>query len=76
MCKVFIDERIGTRKGRFFMANYTDEQKSRIMQMPAAVLLDAIIADAGSAVVGIREFMAGEKFFSDAGGLYPGTPCY
>jgi hypothetical protein len=55
------------------MANYTDEQKSRIMQMPAAVLLDAILADAGSAVVGIREFMAGEKFFSDAGSLYPGN---
>jgi hypothetical protein len=43
------------------------------MQMPAAVLLDAILADAGSAVVGIREFMAGEKFFSDAGSLYPGN---
>lgn len=53
------------------MTTYTDEQKNSIMQMPAAVLLDAMMADSGSAVVSMREFMAGEKFVSDAGSLYP-----
>ena len=53
------------------MTNYTDEQKNSIMQMPAAVLLEAMMADSGSAVVSMREFMAGEKFVSEAGSLYP-----
>lgn len=53
------------------MTNYTDEQKNSIMQMPAAVLLDAMMADSGSAVVGMREVAAGEKFISEAGSLYP-----
>lgn len=35
------------------MANYTDEQKNKIVEMPAAVLLDAIMADVGSAIVGM-----------------------
>lgn len=55
------------------MINYTDEQKRTIMQMPAAVLLSAILADAGSAVVGMREFMAGEKFISEASTSYRGN---
>jgi hypothetical protein len=55
------------------MTNYNDEQKRNIMQMPAAVLLSAILADAGSAVVGMREFMAGEKFISEAGTMYAGN---
>jgi hypothetical protein len=53
------------------MASYTEDQKRTIMEMPAAVLLSAILADAGSAVVGMREFMAGEKFFSEAATMYP-----
>jgi hypothetical protein len=55
------------------MASYTDEQKSRLMQMPAAVLIGAIVADAGSAVVGVREFMSGEKFITEAGRAYSGN---
>ena len=55
------------------MASYTDEQMNRIVQMPAAVLMGAILADASGAVVGIREFMAGEKFISDAGQMYSGN---
>jgi len=55
------------------MINYTDELKRNIMQMPGAVLLSAILADTGSAVVGMREFMAGENFISEAGTKYPGN---
>jgi hypothetical protein len=55
------------------MANYTEEQKNRIREMPAAVLLNSIIADPGSAIVGMREFMAGEKFISDASVNFPGN---
>lgn len=55
------------------MANYSEEQKRSIMEMPAAVLLSAIVADPGSAVVGMREFIAGEKFFSEASTMYPGN---
>jgi hypothetical protein len=53
------------------MANYTDEQKSKIEQMPVAVLVDAIVADPGSALVGMREFLVGEKFMTEAGTTYP-----
>lgn len=53
------------------MVTYTDDQKNRIMQMPSAVLLSAMVADKGSAVVGMREFMAGEKFISEASTMYP-----
>jgi hypothetical protein len=56
-----------------FLASYTDEQKNRIMQMPATVLLSSIIADGGSAIVGMSEFMAGEKFITDTGAKYPGN---
>ncbi len=59
------------QKGTFFMTNYTDEQKSRIMQMPAAVLLESMQVDAGSAVVGMREFVAGEKFITDVSAQFP-----
>lgn len=52
------------------MASYNDEQKRSIMEMPAAVLLSAIVADSGSAIVGMREFIAGEKFISEAGTTY------
>jgi hypothetical protein len=55
----------------FCMTNYTDEQKNIIMQMPAAVLLGSIVADPGSAIVGMREFIAGEKFITDASQQYP-----
>jgi hypothetical protein len=58
---------------KFFMASYSEEQKRSIMEMPAAVLLSAIVADAGSTVVGMREFIAGEKFFSEASTRYPGN---
>ncbi len=53
------------------MINYTDEQKSKIMQMPAAVLLESMLADAGSAIVSMREFVAGEKFITDARAQFP-----
>src|SRR2546430_584701 len=62
-----------TPERKFFMTNYTGEQKRNIMQMPAAVLLSAILADSGSAVVGMREFMAGEKFISEAGTMFAGN---
>lgn len=55
------------------MANYTDEQKNKIIEMPAAVLLDAIMADVGSAIVGMREFLAGESFITKAAAKYPGN---
>lgn len=55
------------------MTSYTGEQREKIMQMPAAVLLGSILADEGSAVVGMREFIAGEKFISEAGGSYAGN---
>jgi hypothetical protein len=55
------------------MASYSEQQKSSIMEMPAAVMLSAIVADPGSAITGMREFMAGEKFFSEAGTMYPGN---
>ena len=55
------------------MTNYTDEQKNSIMQMPAAVLLGAMMADDGSFIASMREFMTGKKFISEAGSLYPGN---
>lgn len=55
------------------MASYNDEQKRSIMEMPAAVLLGAILADSGSAIVGMREFITGEKFISEASMIYRGN---
>jgi hypothetical protein len=62
---------VSIRKERVFMAYYTDEQKNSIVQMPAAILLEAMAADSGNPVVSMREFMAGEKFISEAGSLFP-----
>lgn len=53
------------------MANYTDEQMNRIMQMPPAVISEAILAGGGRTVISMRAFLVGEKFVSEAGYLYP-----
>ncbi len=54
-----------------FMTSYTEEQRGKIMQMPAAVLLRSMLADANGPIVTMREFLAGETFISNAGKMYP-----
>jgi hypothetical protein len=53
------------------MTNYTDEQMDRIIQMPAAILSEAILAGGGRPVISMRAFLVGEKLVSEAGSLYP-----
>jgi hypothetical protein len=45
---------------------YSKDQQEAISQLPSAVLLGAMLADPGSKITDVREFMAGEHFISQS----------